>query len=261
MHKVFTSVEFWAALFGALGGAVAAFLLEAIRRWAFDRKHELAAGNEAVFTLAQMHTLATLLFNQIFKDREATLREIQSREPFYFEYLPMGVPSSAAIKVPLDRLGFILASYHPDLLNRLAAVDREFASVLETLAERNRQQRDFQRRHVELLKSTPAGVAPHILEQLIGADLCSQLKANTDFLKRNLPRCAEHALSAGSQLTEMLSYHFPVGRITNFAPIPRTTAVEAPAVTGPAWRRAVRALVTRIRRPTGVVIPPDSTLE
>lgn len=258
---MFTSVEFWAALFGALGGAVAAFLLEALRRWAADGKRELATGNEAVFALAQMHTLSTLLFNQVFKDREAVVRQAQNREPVYFEYLPMGVPSNASIKLPLDRLGFILGSYHPDLLNRLAAVDREFASVFETLTERNIQQREFQRRHAELLKSTPAGAPQHILEQLIGADLCAQLKHNTEYLKRNLPRCTEHALAAGAQLTEMLSYQFPVGRITNFAPIPRTTAVDAPAVTAPAWRRAIRGLVTRYRRPTGVILPPDSTHE
>lgn len=260
MHKVFTSVEFWAALFGALGGAVAAFLLEALRRRAADRKRELAAGNEAVFALSQMHGLATLLYEQIFEKREAKIQKALQRDPVYFEYLPMGIPSNAFVRLSLDRLGFILGSYHPDLLNRLAAVDREFASALETLVERNTQHREFQSRQVQRLSSQP-GAPAHILEQVIGIDLSSQLKANTAYLQRNLPLCAEHTLAAGRQLAELLSYHFPVGRITTFEPIPRTVAVEAPAAAAPAWRRAVRALMTCIRRPTGVVIPPDSALE
>jgi len=255
MHKILMSTEFWAALFGAL----AAFLLEALRRWAADRKHELAVGNEAVFALAQMHTLATLFFNQVFKDREAEVRSFQKRDPVYFEYLPFGLPWNAAVKVPLDRLGFVLGSYHPDLLNRLAAVDREFASCVETIVERNAQHREFQRRHV-LLPATSGTRSVAIMEEMIGVDLCSQLKHSTEFLKRNLPRCAKDALSVGQQLTEMLSYHFPTGRITRFTPISRTTAIDAPQVTAPLWRRAIRTLVSALRRPTGVAPPPDSTL-
>ena len=77
MSAIFNSTEFWAALFGAL----AAFLLEALRRWAADRKHQLAAGNEAVFALAQMHRLATAIYNQAYLDRAAEVRWSQKREP------------------------------------------------------------------------------------------------------------------------------------------------------------------------------------
>jgi hypothetical protein len=256
MHDILSSKEFWSALFGAL----AAFLLEALRRRAADRKYELAAGNEAVFALAQMHTLATLIFNQQFKDREIEVRRSQHREPIYFEFLPMVVPWNASIKLPLDRLGFILASYHPDLLNRLAAVDREFAAVLQTVTERNIQHGEFRRRFVDLPKSSET-IRPELIEKLVGVDVCEPLRTTTEALRRGLPRCAEHARLAGKQLSEMLSYHFPLGRISRFTPIVRTTAVDAPEVTAPAWRRAVRSLVTRLRRPTGVILPPDTTME
>jgi hypothetical protein len=256
MHEILTSKEFWSALFGAL----AAFLLEALRRRAADRKHELAAGNEAVFALAQIHTLATLIFNQAFKDREAEVRRAQHREPTYFEFLPMIIPWNASIKLSLDRLGFVLASYHPDLLNRLAAVDREFAAVIQAVTERNTQYNEFRRRFVGLPKSSQA-IRPEMIEDLVGVDVREPLRTTTEALRRGLPRCAEHAHLAGKQLSEMLSYHSPLARVSRFTPIARTTALDAPHVTAPAWRRAVRGLVTRLRRPTGVILPPDATLE
>lgn len=192
VRDLLTSVEFWAALFGALS----AFLLEALRRWFADRGKKLAAGNEAVFALAQMHTLATLIYNQSFLDRGAFIEKEAHRAPHYFEYLPMALPWNASVKLPIDRLGWILGSYHPDILNRLAAMDRAFASLILGVTERNDQQREFHRR----LMALPVAQVPRPLElteKMIGIDLCFTLRQSTEALRRDLPVCAEHASAVG----------------------------------------------------------------
>jgi hypothetical protein len=253
MNRIFYSVEFWAALFGA----VAAFMLEAMRRFWMDRRHDLAAGNEGVFSLAQMGTLARLIYNQSFIDRDATIREFQNREAFYFEYLPMTLPWNITVKLPFERLGFILRSYDPDLLNWLAAAERDFASLIQTLSERNTQQLEFQRRHAAIPKAQ-APVSTAVFEKMIGTDLVDQLKHSTEMLKVGLPRCEENALRLGQRLTQTLSYQFPLGRIANFSPIERTSMNDTSHIPSPRlWRRFVRGCVTRIRKPTGIVLKKD----
>ena len=89
--SVFRSTEFWAVLIGA----VMALLPEAMRRWMHDRRAEFV---------------------------RATTR----REPYYHEFIGHGVTWNPSERVPIGRLGFLLRSHNPDLLNSLAAADRFF---------------------------------------------------------------------------------------------------------------------------------------
>lgn len=222
-----------------------------------DRRHDLAAGNEGVFSLSQMHTLARLIYNQSFIDRDATIRKLQNREAYYFEYLPMTLPWNIVVKLPFERLGFILRSHDPDLLNWLAAAERDYASLVQTLSERNTQHLEFQRRHAALPKAE-VPVSTAVFDKMIGTDLVGQLKHSTELLRVGLPRCAENALKVGQRLTQALSYQFPFGRITNFSPIERTSMNDTPRIPSPSlWRRLIRGCVTRLRKPTGIVLKKD----
>src|SRR5580704_13057821 len=102
--------EFWAALFGA----AAAFLLEAIRRWRSERRRDIAVGNQALFVLVQMYT--SLVALRVFiNDRINLMKERESRAPRYFEYQAMSLVWNDNMRLPMDRLGFLLQSYDPDL--------------------------------------------------------------------------------------------------------------------------------------------------
>jgi hypothetical protein len=248
--QIFNSAEFWAALFGAL----AAFLLEAMRRWIQDRKHKIAAGNEAVFAMAQMHSLATLINNQMFEDRKVQVRKVMEREPLYFEFLPMPLPPDIWSKMGLDRLGFILATYNPNLMSKLAGFERGFSALMHFVERRNAQHEEFQQRRVAL-PHPDAPVQQAHLEKMIGIDLCAQLRQSTEELMKGLPKAAADAVELGKQLSATLSFVFPLARISRFTPTDRQRSISAgPDPVAPLWRRLVRGFVTKVRRPTGVVL-------
>lgn len=247
--EAITSTEALAAFLGAF----AAFLLEALRRWHSDRLATLAAGNEAIFFLSQMFAHITNINNQYFVERAVEVREIMKREPNYLEFLPMEAGTEDVVRVPTGRLGFLLGTYDPDLLNRLAAADREFGVLMKLMEQRNAAHVQWQQASAVVNSQIAAGapIPLGVLEEMVGIDLSYRLRHMTESLQTRLPGCADNLKSAGGQLAEVLSLTFPIGRVNKFVVRERPNAV-APLVGGPKprpWRRVVRSVARLARKP------------
>ncbi len=246
------STEGIAAFFGALGGALAAFFLEALRRWRAERVTQIAAGNEAIFALSQMYARAVGIYQQQFIDRAKFFREQEKRDPNYAEILPIE-QGRTIIRIQLDRLGFLLRSHDPDLLNRLVTVDTHFDVLMQVIEKRNTTQVEWQKASATAIASHFLGqtIPFEILENLIGIDLSFRLKHMTEALQQQLPECAENLKTVGKQLTDALLWIFPTGRINSFIDSGRRIASPIPTnVLRPRlWRRMVRCIVKLARKP------------
>lgn len=244
MNKFLDAITSTEAL-AAFLGAFAAFLLEAIRRWRSDRLAELAAGNEAVFALSQMCTITTNVNNQLFVDRITEFTKTMGRAPGYIEFLPMHAGNTESMRLRMDKLGFLLNTYDPDILNRIASCDRDFSVLMDVIEQRNQAHVEWQQRSSHAIAKLFTGQTEFPFEQLeqaVGMDLSYRLRAFTEHLQEGLPRCAEHLKLAGDQLTKVLAMTFPTRRITSFVQAKRSnsglpTSNENPRL----WRRFVRA--------------------
>jgi hypothetical protein len=244
--------EFGAAFFGA----VAAFALEAMRRWREERRKDLRAGNEAIFVLSQMYSTTQNLYTQGIVDRAAFVRERLGREPKYLEYIPVAVAWNPQTILPMTRLGFLLESHEPDILNRLAQVERAFLSVLDTNVRRGQVHVQFQERARAVL-GPEQEMPSNELEAKVGFDLAMQLQQFTAHMLSDVPRTRDALLEMGKQLRSVLELEYPLGRIVGFTPFDNPveglsppTNVRRPAL----WRRWLRSIVNWVRRRDG--LPP-----
>lgn len=237
--KAITSTEFLAAFFGAF----TAFLLEAMRRWRSDRLANLASGNEGVFALAQMYTMVTNINNQMFVDRIPEVTKLLGRPPDYVEFLPMHAGNTQSMRLRVDKLGFLLDTYDPDILRRIASCDGDFAVLMDTLEQRNQAHVEWQQRSAQAAAGLFTGqpITLGQLKEAVGLDLSLRLRAYTENLQQGLPQCAENLKSAGGQLTKVLAMTFPTRRVNSFVEAKRTNAVlPVPNVKPRLWRRFVR---------------------
>jgi hypothetical protein len=240
---IFHSAEFWSALFGA----AAAFLLEAIRRWRSERRRDIANGNQALFVLVQMYASLAAL-RSFINDRVGLLKARESRAPDYFEYQAMSLVWNENMRLSMDRLGFLLQSYDPDLLNRMMQVETSFFTILYNLERRTAAQLEFTHRAEEKLgENLPR--TPNELERGVGPDIAMRLRDLTESLLKQLPLTIEQIPKVGRQLTETLSLIFPmtppIG--SDFTPYKFTTHAP-PSAIPPRWRRFLRDTVRWVKR-------------
>lgn len=239
--------EFGAAFFGA----VAAFVLEALRRRGEENRQRLAAGNEAIMVLAQMYSVLRNYNQQAFVDRAIEVHKQIGREPVYIEYLPVTVAWNERSTLPMNRLGFLLESHDADILNRLSAAERGFLTILAANTLRNGVHLNFQARARMVLRPNDP-VPGHIVEESVGMDLALQLKQLTEHLKSNIPSATENLLSLARQLRGVLDLVFPTGRTVGFTPTdaPTEELSAPPSIRKAAWwRRCLRAMVNKWRGP------------
>lgn len=244
-----TSTECLAAFLGAL----AAFALEAIRRWRADRLAELAAGNEATFALCQMFTHTANIYNQKFVTHAKEFRDKSGRDPNYAEIFPMQVSADRVFRLQLDKLGFLLRSHDPDVLNRLAVTALDFDVLMKLLEDRNALHLEWQRESARVLATPnlPDPIPFQLLEQLVGIHRSFLLRHMTDGLRERLPECSANLERIGEQLNDALSLMFPTRRTYRFKRRERQDAVSPPPSTakGRLWRRCVRAIAKTLRKP------------
>lgn len=242
-----TSTECLAAFLGAL----AAFLLEAWRRWRSDTREQWMAGNEAVFALAQMYSLVVGIHRQQFEEQIARFKREHGRDPNYSEFLPMEVGESDVMRPRLDALGFLLRSHDPDVLNRLAVVRQQFDVFMHSMRQLNEAQNQWQQSFARVLEQHPSDLKLEQIEDYIGPYLTVRLQTLVQSLQQGLPECAKDLKMVGEQLSESLSFSFPAKMISRFAHIERTGPVLPPGVKKPKlWRRCVRAISRVLRRMT-----------
>jgi hypothetical protein len=239
---IFHSAEFWAALFGA----GAAFLLEALRRWLSERRHERAIGNQALFVFVQMYaTLSDL--QKAIHSRVQLLQSREGRVPHYFEYPAMGLVWNEDMRLPIDRLGFLLQSYDPDLLNRMARVESSFFTILYTLEKRTTAHMEFTNRAEEKFgENLPI---PIELERGIGPDIAMRSRDLTNSLLEQLPSTIDQIPKVGKQLAETLSLIFPLSPPigSDFA-VYKFTADPPSGAKPPQWRQSLRDAVRWVKR-------------
>lgn len=253
LHDVVVTVEFWSSLFGALAGALAAFGFAILQRWWERREEHVTAARQAVFALAQMYTYVALVNRQWLNEGAAEARAKLttlgiSREPLYFEYLPISASANPGTSVRLDRLDFLLRSHAPDLVGRIAAAERSYLGVVETIEQRNGLHLRFQEKMASLVSGPAVLASVDQLEGAVGRDLMGQIRALTEVLQRDIPSAEADLAMVARQASDVLKHVFPMARMITVEPTtPRaftdTTADGRPA----AWRRVVRIVVSKWR--------------
>ncbi len=241
MRETTPYAEFGAAFFGA----AAAFALEALRRWREERRKDLRAGNEAIFVLSQMYSVTRNYYDQAILARAEYVRRQLNREPKYLEYLPTGIAWNSQTMLPMTRLSFLLESHEPDILNRLAQIERAFLSVLATNVRRGEVHVLFQERANAIFGQNLQMSGPE-LERGVGMDLVMQLRQLTEHMLADVPRTRDDLLGVGKQLRAVLEIEYPLGRIVGFAPFDNPVEGMSPPtnIRRPAyWRRWLRAAV------------------
>lgn len=242
---VATSTESIAAFTGAL----AAFALAAIGKWFANRRAEWMAGNEAIFAVAQMYSQIVGLSRQQFDEQIEHSKKTRGREPNYTEFLPVEVGEGDVLRPKLEELGFLLQTYDPDLLNRLAVVIQKFDVMMHVMRQLNLTQNQFQQAFAALLVHFSGGVTLTALEDNLSPYLMSRLKALVEGARTGLPDCAADLKEIGKQLGETIAYSFPTRRVAKFEAIEREQPTQVPTTAGKPriWRKVVRFL-SRIGR-------------
>lgn len=237
MLEILTSKECLAAFLGAFS----AFLLEALRRWHVGRGKDLSAGNETIFTLAQYYTVLRSIYKQGFEDRAERVRKATGQEPNYLQYGPMGTSWSPTLRVPLDRVGYLLSSYAPDILDRVAMAERDALGLLAMLDRRNALHIEFQRRAAEIRSIKGSDLPIEELEEKISRDVLVQLRQLTEALQSRMPECWCHLKIVADQVGDVLAYHFPTSHPARFGEaVEPFEPFSRPLAEPPRWRRLVR---------------------
>lgn len=233
--EIFASTEFWAAFWGA----VTAFALEAMRRWWSERRHQAAAGNQAIFVLMEMYITLANLQKKLIDDRVELMRNDLGRDPHYFEYQAMSIWWNPDTRLPMDRLGFLLKSYDPDLLNRMSTIEHSFFTILDALTKRTAAHLEFT--GVASARFGAQLPRPRELEDAVGPDISRRLRGLTEELLEHLPETIPRISKIASQLNETLGLVFPLSRFIGMdATIQPFTADRPTTAVPPKWRRLVR---------------------
>ena len=261
MLDLLTSRECLAAFLGA----ISAFLLEALRRWLASRRKDLAAGNETIFVLAQYYTVLRSCFQQGFEVRAKYVRQASGREPMYVEYIPIAANWNPALRIPIDRIGYLLHSHAPDVINRVAMAERDAVGLLGTLERRSALHVEFQRRATEVERAAQgAQIQFGVLEVSVGRDLSMQLRQVTEQLQQRLPEVCKVLKAAGDLLGDVLAFQFPLSRPIRFIDETATPMdVNRPLPRPALWRRLLRLANRPLRwkRHTAGPPNPDGTLD
>jgi hypothetical protein len=209
-----------------------------------------------VFALLQMFTQAANVYRQKFVVRSAEVRKMTGSDPNYSQILPMELATRQIPRLQLEKLGFLLRSHDPDILNRMAVTAMDFEVLMNLLEKRNVAHLEWQRASEPVFAdpTLPGPISIEVLEDRIGAQRSVMLKLMTDELRERLPECAGNLERIGKQLTDVLSLMYPSHRINRFDRLERQDAVAPPPSTPKArlWRRAVRAVARTLRTPLGV---------
>lgn len=234
----------------AFFGVFAAFLLEALRRWWADKRLQRAAGNEAVFALAQMYQMTVGMNRQQFTVQIEESKKVKGREPNYSEFLPMEMADTNVLHPRFESLGFLLSSNDPDLLNRLSVACQEFDALLSAMRQLNLAQNEWQRIYASILQQFSGDLKLEQIEPLVGPYLTFRLQSLVYSLQQRLPESSEQLRVVGRQLTEALSLNFPFGAVSQFDHIERNRPFDVPssARRPRTWRLFVRAAFRLGRR-------------
>ncbi|MEX2149071.1 MAG: hypothetical protein WD793_02575 [Steroidobacteraceae bacterium] len=249
LEPIVKSTDFWAALFGALTGALAAFLLEAARRWVADNTRRQAAINLALLSLAQMYTAMRNYHDQVFIAGRKALMKLNEGEPPVWAYQPAHGLTELQLRLNYEELGVLLKSHDPDLLHRVLAAERIYQGAHYQMLEHLRLHREFQHRLAEAREPTQFNAPPRPLEDVVGPDLYGQLTSIATSLRDKTASDMQQVLASANQLRVVARAHFPVRLFLGIDVVPSKDATRPPSQTKKPklWRRFVYLCWTPFR--------------
>jgi len=180
-------------------------------------------------------------YQQTFEERAKKVRAQVGREPLYVEYIPVAVNWNPELRVPLDRIGYLLGSHAPDIISRVAMAERDARGLLGQIERRAVLHVEFQRRATEVERAAKKKPAFGELEIAVGRDLTVQLRQLTEILIGRLPACCALLKAVGDQLGEVLAFQFPLSRPIRFVEETKIAREANPTLPKAAlWRRILR---------------------
>jgi hypothetical protein len=145
----------------------------------------------------------------------------------------------------MDRLGFLLNSYDPDLLNRMANVEHSFFTILDNLERRTSAHLEFTRLASQKFGSTLP--PPGELQEAVGPDVSLRLRSLTESLIQHLPETQSLILMIAGQLSDTLGFVFPFTRRIGTDALVRPFSAERPS-------GALPSRLSRVQRGLGNLI-------
>jgi hypothetical protein len=194
------------ALIGTFAGAFLGFgsalLIQHIQR----RRDDLAAGNLAVFTLAQQlndFLIVSTGFNQV---RQETLKEAPNL-PLWASSKPIHFAFNASLRYDFQKLGFLAAIDHP-VLEKLALMEKQYLALEKLVKDHAEVFRTIQRRTAEAAYKQGELVQIDTIEAIIGSDLVAQANSFTSAIIERVDRDEPDYRDVGAALTAALQSHF-----------------------------------------------------
>ena len=242
IQKLSQTMGFWSALAGAFAGAITAFALGSFGKWRAAANAKRAAGNLAIFTLADMYSEAKVMHEAVFVAQRTELERLLRREPRYFEYRPVMDLRTQLPSLDVEGLGFLVDSTDPDILMRLLVARNDFATMLRVADVHEKLHLEHQR---QVAQSDHRGKIPYRIEEISAVsrpDLIAQLEATIQTLEARLQELVEALPKLMEDLRTVLSYVLPTRSFLEFIPGDRGRLSQGRsiAVKPVLWRRAAR---------------------
>ncbi len=235
LYQVLSSTEFWAALFGAL----AAFLLEAIRRRRNENLANATAINLTLSRLGQMYNLLKNYHDQAFVEPMQQLRTTLGHEPSPILFKPLVGMGEPDLRIPHEQLGVLMRSHDPDIVNRIYGAERGYLGFLAQMREHTSLHHKLQHRMSAGGFDANAMVPVEVVQRLVGYDLFKQVEDIAMALRDQLPQTYREILEIQSQLHGVAKAHFPTRKFIRIKPIDRSPISKIHNTRKPNWWRRI----------------------
>ncbi len=231
----------------ALGGAGAAFLLEAVRRRVADNSRQQAGVNMALLELSQMQTVLKNFHDQVFVDALPVLRAALGRDPHGFEYWGAAGLADEDLKIEFEHLSGMLISHDPGLMQAMYMAERTYLTNKMLMREHAELRIEFQRSLAS--KHGPTGaIAVAAIPGIVGIDLFKRLEHVAGELQKNLPRDCELIMGVADRLLRAAKLQYPTRRFIQFSVTDRFPVnSDKPTGQPAAWRAGTRWVTDQIR--------------
>lgn len=231
----------WGAFWAAGFGAMAAFMLEAWRRWRGKCRADRDAATAAQLTLSQMYShLGSILQDAYLGAHERTLALVK-RNAHPYEMPTLAGVADHEIRLDIRSLAFLVGSRDPDLINVLAVVERRYIVCLINECKRV----ELYQRMQEILAAAgvldPSKLGELAIDALLKPALAQQI---TSISRQSEIECRETVkslLAVQDRLGEVAAEHFPMQASITFGS-PEEAEDARKKRKAAWWRRALFSL-------------------
>lgn len=197
-------------LVAAMAGAYFAFRLERVHQESKERNAQVAEGNLALFTLTQM-------WNVLKQYQLDVVEDWRDREDAWLN-MPVTLPDEAAeLKFNLSKLGFLIYSSNPNILNDIALHQRRFQFGLTQIKSRNEMHltKVFPRMDAAGIRRGVA-VPTDAIENTLGGTLVHQMKSLSAGIIENIDDDVRDMQRDFGRLRDILCAQFSGKKFINY---------------------------------------------